>query len=89
MPNPGRLSELVKVHAAAGAGQAFGDAEQAQPSAFGWRETGFVPGPHKHLHPGGELAGERDDGAPDLILRKVVPLDAVVSTVNLRAFPID
>jgi len=31
-----------------------------------------VTGEGEHLHPGSEFDGERDDGAPDLVLDEVV-----------------
>jgi len=53
------------------ADHAPGGREQAQPQAFGFpRAGGAVEG--EHLHPGGQLAGHRDQLAPDLVLVKAV-----------------
>ena len=55
--------------AAASAGDAPGGGEQAQPKAFGFPSAGgAVQG--EHLHPGQQLAGHRDDLAPELVLRE-------------------
>jgi hypothetical protein len=58
----------VEEHSAAGAGDRGGDGEQSQPEPFGFPPAGLVVGQGEHLHPGGDLDGQRDDGAPDLVL---------------------
>jgi hypothetical protein len=51
--------------------QAPGDGEQAQSQALGLPAAGgALQG--EHLHPGHEVAGRRDDLAPDLVLGEVV-----------------
>ena len=48
-------------------GQAAGDGEQAQAEPLGLPAAG-VAGQGEHLGPGQQLAGQRDDLAPDLVL---------------------
>ena len=55
-----------------GACEPPGDGEQPEPEPFGFPPAGLVPGEGEQLHPGGELAGQGDDGAPDLVLGEAV-----------------
>ena len=56
----------------AGAGEGGGDGEQPEPEPFGFPPAGVVSGEGEELHPGGQFAGEGDEGAPDLVLVEVV-----------------
>jgi len=49
-----------------------GDSEQPQPQAFGFPAASGVVGQGEHLHPGGDLYGEGDDGAPNLVRGEAV-----------------
>ncbi len=57
---------------AAAADQPGGGAEQSQPESFGFPPAGLVVGEGEQLHPGDELTGERDHGAPELVLGEAV-----------------
>jgi hypothetical protein len=41
-------------------------------AGLGYPAARVVTGEREHLHPGSEFGGERDDGAPDLVLDEVV-----------------
>src|SRR4051794_41939802 len=58
--------------AAAGAGMASGDREQSQPQSLGFPPAGVGPGQGEGLQPGGQVSGERHQGAPDLVGGEVV-----------------
>jgi hypothetical protein len=62
----------VQQPAAAGAGVAGRDRKQPQAQPFGLPPAGVMAGQGQGLHPGEQVAGECHDGAPDLVLRKVV-----------------
>ena len=47
-------------------GRAWRDGEQAVAESFGFPAAGVVVGEGEGLHPGGDVQGERDDGAPDV-----------------------
>ena len=51
---------------AGAAGDAGRDGEQAVAESFGFPAAGVVAGEGEGLHPGGDVQGERDDGAPDV-----------------------
>jgi hypothetical protein len=69
---PGCVGGEVQHHPPSGTGQHGGDGEQPETEPFRLPPLGFVAGEGEHLHPGGEFGGERDDHAPDLILREAV-----------------
>jgi hypothetical protein len=54
--------------ASAAGDQPRGGGEEPQPGPFGFPPAGLAVGEGKQLHPGGELAGHGDQGAPQLIL---------------------
>jgi hypothetical protein len=71
-PAPGGVGGQVQGGGAGGDGDPPGDGEQPQPEPFRLPAAGVVAGQGEGLHPGGELAGEGDQGAPDLVLGEVV-----------------
>jgi hypothetical protein len=56
----------------AGDGVAGRDRQQSQPEPFVFPPAGGLPGRGQDLHPGGQVPGEGDEGAPDLVLGEVV-----------------
>jgi hypothetical protein len=62
----------VQQPAAAGAGMAGRDRKQPQAQPLGLPPAGVVPGQGEGLHPSEQVGGERDEGAPDLVLCGVV-----------------
>jgi hypothetical protein len=59
----GACEDRCRGDGAGGGGQLGGDAEQPQPQPFGFPAPGLGSAEREHLHPGGQLAGQRDDGA--------------------------
>ena len=53
-------------------GAPAGDGEQPQAEPFRFPAAGRVSGQGEGLQPGDQFDGERDDGAPDLVLGEVV-----------------
>jgi hypothetical protein len=71
MGGPGPVCGHAQPQAAAAADQAPGDGEDPQPQPSRFPAAGrAVKG--EHLHPGQQLAGQRDDLAPDLVLGEAV-----------------
>ena len=70
-PAQGQRCGEAEPQAAAAADDAAGDGEQAQPQPFGFPAAGGA-GQGEHLRPGEQLAGQRDDLAPDLVLGEAV-----------------
>src|SRR6516164_9830266 len=66
---PGPALGQAQPQAAAAGCQAPGDGEDAQPQPFGFPPAGLAR-KGEHLGPGQQLAGQRDDLAPDLVLRE-------------------
>jgi hypothetical protein len=62
----------VQHGAPAGTGQPPGDGEDPQPQPLGFPAAGRVVGQGKGLRPDSQLAGQRDDRTPDLVLGQVV-----------------
>src|SRR3954468_23809836 len=54
------------------AGVSGGNGEQPQPQSLGFPAAGLVSGQGQGLHPGGQVSGERHQGAPDLVGGEVV-----------------
>jgi hypothetical protein len=66
---PGPVPGKAEPQAASAAGQAADDGEQAQPQPLRFPPAGGA-GQGEHLGPGQQLAGQRDDLAPQLVLRE-------------------
>ena len=66
---PGPAPGEPEPQAPAAGGRAARDGEQAQPQPFRLPPT-RRPGLGEHLGPGQQFAGQREDPAPDLVLRK-------------------
>ena len=81
----GQRSARREPQAAAAAGEAAGDGEQAQPEPFGFPAAGG-PGQGEHLRPGQQLAGQGDDLAPQLVLgealQRQVPQPGVLGAAD-------
>jgi hypothetical protein len=69
---PRCVSGQMQDGAPCGAGDASGDGEDPQPQPFRFPPARPHAGEGEHLHPRGQLAGQGDDGAPDLVLREAV-----------------
>ena len=69
---PGCFRGEVEDHPAPGAVEGGWDGEQPVAEPFGFPAAGVVTGQSEQLHPGGQVDGEGDDGAPDLVLSEVV-----------------
>jgi hypothetical protein len=67
-----RRSGEVQHGAPAGGREASGDREQPQAEALGFPAASRMVGEGEDLHPGDQVTGEGDDGAPDLVLGEVV-----------------
>ena len=55
-----------------GADEGGWDGEQPQPQAFGFPAAGLGVGQGEELAPGGQVQGELDQGAPQLVLGEAV-----------------
>jgi hypothetical protein len=71
VPGPGPASGEAEPQAPAAAREAAGDGEDAQAEAFGFPAAGLA-GQGEHLGPGEQLAGQRGDLAPGLVLREAL-----------------
>ena len=69
---PGVVFGQVQPGSSAGAGEPTGDGEQPQPQPLGFPAARVGGGEGKQLGPGGQVAGEGDQGAPDPVLVQVV-----------------
>ena len=66
--DPGVVAGVAEPLLACAAGEGGGDGEQSVAEPFGFPAAGVGVGEGEELHPGGQLGGEGDDGAPDLVL---------------------
>ena len=83
----GQRGGQAQPQAAAAADEAPGDGEEPQPQPFGFPAAGGA-GEGEHLHPGQQLAGQRDDLAPDLVLGVAVQREVAQAGVLGAADPV-
>ena len=70
--DPGVVAGVAEPLLASAAGEGCGDGVESVAEPFGFPAAGVGVGEGEELHPGGQLGGEGDDGAPDLVLGEAV-----------------
>ena len=70
--DPEALDELLTAAHIELSSDRGGDGVEPHPEPFGFPFPGGGAGESEHLHPRDEVAGQREDRAPDLVLGEVV-----------------
>ena len=74
----------METHSAGGPGQGCGDGEEPVAESFGFPAAGVGAVQGEELQPGGEVDGESDDGAPELVLSEAVQREEVAVSSGAR-----